>query len=421
MNKTPPFKIAICGIGGFASSHHREFTVLEKSGRVRVVTTCDPALDRIPETCLAHDFAGRGVATFVSFEEMMDSQGPGVDVGVVATPIHCHASMHEALVRRGIACYLEKPPTLDPSELDCMLQVEKLARTPTHVGFFFIHLADRLALKKRIVAGEFGRPLEFSFVGLVSRTPAYFHRSNWAGRLSLGDSLVLDSCLGNAMAHYLNSMLFWAGSEGISTRARPLEMESELYRANPIEGCDTIFANCRLNNGTTLRLAASHAIDKPERTLERMVFEHATITIENGTKTTITWRDNRSEEIQLQFPSLATSLFSYLEFLEGFADHPPQTLEESRGFVEANALFYTAAKAIHTIDEAHIRQESSEAARTIVGIEEACMQMAETGTLPSRSNIGWGRAGGTAALAETAHLRQTVDHLASNSNASVGS
>lgn len=419
MNKTQPFEIAICGIGGFASSHHREFAVLEKNGRVRVVATCDPALDRIAETCLAHDFAGRGVATFVSFQEMMDSQGPGLDIGLVATPIHCHAPMHEELVRRGIACYLEKPPTLDPEELGRMLEVEKSARTPTHVGFFFIHLADRLALKKRIVAGEFGRPLEFSFLGLVSRTPAYFQRSNWAGRLSLGDTLVLDSCLGNAMAHYLNNMLFWAGTEGISTRARPLEMESELYRANPIQGCDTIFANCRLNNGTILRLAASHAVHKPESaTVERIVFEHATITIEDGTKTTIAWRDNRNEVIDLPLPSLATSLVSYLEFLEGRADRPPQTLEESRGFVEANALFYTAAKAIHTVDEAHIRQESPEAARAIVGIEEACRRMVETGAPPSRSNMDWGRAGGTAALAETALLRQTVDHLVYNSNLS---
>lgn len=419
MSGIHPLKVAICGIGGYASSHHREFAVLEKSGRVRVVATCDPALDRIPEKCLAHDFAGRGVSTHHSFEEMMESLAPGLDVSVVATPIHCHAPMHEELIRRGIACYLEKPPTLDPRELDRMLEVEKSARIATHVGFCYIFLADRLTLKKRMVAGDFGRPLELSFMGLVSRKPGYFKRSTWAGRLRLGNTLVLDSCLGNAMAHNLNNMLFWAGTESVSTRARPVEMESELYRANPIEGCDTIFANCRLNNGTTLRLAASHAIDNPESTMvERMVFEHATITIENGTKTTIAWRDNRNEEIDLQLPSLAASLVSYLEFVEGRADRPAQTLEESRGFVDANALFYTAAKAIHTIDDAQIRQASPEATRAIVGIEEACRRMVETGSPPSRSNMAWGRAGGTAALAETIYLRQTVDLLVSNSKPS---
>jgi hypothetical protein len=87
-----------------------------------------------------------------------------------------------------------------------MLESERSARTPTHVGFLFVELSDRLALKARMVAGEFGKPLEFSFLGLTARNPAYFQRSNWAGRLRLGDGLVLDSCLGNAMAHYLNNM-----------------------------------------------------------------------------------------------------------------------------------------------------------------------------------------------------------------------
>jgi len=421
MNKTPPLQVAICGIGGFASSHHREFALLEKNGRVRVVATCDPALELIPETCLAHNFAVRGVSTHHSFGEMIESAAPDLDLGVVATPIHCHAPMHGELVRRGIACYLEKPPTLDPLELDRMLEAEKAARIPTHVGFCYIFLADRIALKERIVAGEFGRALEFSFLGLAPRTPAYFQRSDWAGRLRLGDTLVLDSCLGNAMAHHLNNMLFWAGTESVSTRARPLEMESELYRANPIEGCDTIFANCRLNNGTTLRLAASHAVDKAENaTVERMVFEYATVAIENGTKTTIAWRDNLKETIELQPPSLAASLVSYLDFLEGRAGRPPQTLEESRGFVEANALFYSAAKAIHTIDGVHIRQESPGAARAIAGIGEACRRMAENGMPPSRSSVAWGRPGGTATVAETVQLRQTVDHLVANFNASVG-
>jgi|GEM_PF-6629063 len=47
-----------------------------------------------------------------------------------------------------------------------------------------------------------------------------------------------------------NAMLFWAGCGDIRARVRPSTMESALYRANPIEGCDTIFASCMLDNGS---------------------------------------------------------------------------------------------------------------------------------------------------------------------------
>jgi predicted dehydrogenase len=399
MTARPPFRVAICGIGGFASSHHYNFVELEKRGLVKVIATCDPALEPLAEVCQMHEFEKRGVAVFSSFDEMIELHRNEIDFAVVATPIHCHAGMHEALVRNGIACYLEKPPTLDPRELHDMLEVEKLARRPTHVSFSYIHLADRLELKRRLLAGEFGPPIELSFMGLAPRDHSYFERNHWAGKLLLGGTMVLDSCLGNAMAHFLNNMLFWAGSESVSTRARPFEIESELYRANPIEGCDTIFANCLLENGVTLRLAASHACDNPSlQTTERLVFQNATITIRNATDISITWSDGREEAFEIQRPSLALDIEAYLRFLDGHEALPPQSLEESLGFVETNALFYIAAKTIHPVNRPHLRQLQHDSPLAIEGIEEACLLMVKKGLPPSRSNMAWGLPGGIATI-----------------------
>lgn len=407
-----PIRAAICGIGGYASSHHSALAELEREGLVRVTATCDPTLEHLAETCRTHDFAGRGVAAYSDFGQMLQAHGGELDLAVVATPIHCHAPMHEALVRRGIACYLEKPPTLDPGELDRMLAVEQSARMATHVGFHFIHLADRLGLRQRIAAGEFGQPVEFSFLGLTPRKPAYFLRNNWAGRLRVDGTLVLDSCLGNAMAHYLNNMLFWAG------RARPLEMESELYRANPIEGCDTIFARGRLDNGATLRLAATHACDNPAAIgEERMVFRNATIVIKDSVNVSVTWKDGRKDEFAIEPPSLPKALRAYLDFLRGRTAQPAQTLEESRGFVEANALFYLAAQAIHPVGAPHLRQTSPEEPVAIDGIAAACRAMVNDGRFPSSGPMPWARPGGRAEVRDLADLESTVDRLATGSSA----
>lgn len=415
----PPFRVAICGIGGFASSHHHNFAEFEKHGLAKVVATCDPALERLGDICRLHEFSNRGVAVLPSFEQMIELHGNEIDFAVVAAPIHCHARMHETLVRSGIACYLEKPPTLDPRELQNMLKVEKSARTPTHVSFSYIHLADRLELKRRIVGGEFGSLIELSFMGLAPRDHSYFERNHWAGKLLVGDTLVLDSCLGNAMAHFLNNMLFWAGTQSVSTRARPLEMKCELYRANPIEGCDTIFASSRLDNGATLRLAASHACDNNSlQTTERLVFQNATITIRNATDTSITWSDGRQDALEIQRPSLALDIEAYLRFLDGRASRPPQSLEESCGFVETNALFYIAAKRIHSIAPPHLRQLLPESPIAIKGIEKACRLMIDSEEFPSHSTPAWGQPGGVAAIDEVHALATVIGNIVAQSKAS---
>lgn len=413
LNNQAPFRVVISGIGGFASSHHANFAELEREGRVRVVATCDPALDRLGEACVRHGFAQRGIATHSSFEGMLEAHRGEIDFGVVATPIPCHAPMHRSLVERGIACYLEKPPTLDPTEFAAMLECERSARIPTHVGFSFVELSDRLALKARMVAGEFGKPLEFSFLGLTSRKPTYFRRSNWAGRLRLGGGLVLDSCLGNAMAHFLNNMLFLSATDSVESRARPLDMECELYRANAIEGCDTIFARCGLNNGTTLRLAASHACENAiALTEERLVFENAKIVIQGAKNVSIAWGDGRAEVFEIQAPALKSGLAAYLEFLEGRIERPPQSLADCRGFVEANALFYLAAEAIHTVAPAHLSQACPDFPIAIENIEPACRAMVDEGTPPSCSNMAWGRRGGKAVSADLPNLGAAVELLA---------
>ena len=45
--------------------------------------------------------------------------------------------MHKAIVARGLACYLEKPPTLWPDELAQMIATDADARFATNVGFNF--------------------------------------------------------------------------------------------------------------------------------------------------------------------------------------------------------------------------------------------------------------------------------------------
>lgn len=390
-----PLKTAIAGIGGFGSAHHGIFAELEKRGTARVVATCDPALNRLSEICRSHRFAERGVWAYDDFEEMLGTHPGQIDLGVVATPIALHERMHAAFLRDGAACYLEKPPTLDPREFARMLAVEESASVPSNVGFGYIHLEDRINLKRRMMTGEFGTLKRLSFLGLAQREPSYFRRNNWAGTLILGESLVLDSCLGNAMAHFVNNLLFWSDQEQLHAWARPTAMSCELYRANPIEGTDTIFARAELETGVEMRIAATHACSNREPLFEESIeFEHATILIRSATEVTIQRSDGPIEAYSIPGASLETCVQDYCDFLTGKKARPAQTLRDCLGFVETNALFYLAGQNIHDLTHAVLIDASNHAV-VLPEVESAARQLIGNGRLPSESGVTWARPGGT--------------------------
>ncbi len=416
----PPLRTAIAGIGGFAAAHHEEFARLELAGTARVVAACDPAADRLEEIQNTHRFAERGLEVHRSFDAMIHSVGGNLDLGVVAAPIPLHAPMHEAFVRNGAACYLEKPPTLDPEEFARMTGLEKGAAFATNVGFAYIHLPDRIALKRRMISGEFGPLRRAAFLGLAQRRSAYYQRSNWAGKLMLGDSLVLDSCMGNALAHFLNNLLFFAGSAGVQDWARPTDMVCEMYRANPIEGTDTIFAQAGLTNGVELRIAASHACPNRDEVIEeRLIFDHATVTIRGATQVSIVRPDGPEESFPIAKASLSGAIGHYCGYLMGDHPRPAQTLEDCRGFVETNALFYLAGQRIQPVPAHSLGRDEDPSAVVIPDVADAARGVMEHGTLPSQGGFAWANAGGSAGIAALPGLRRTVMRMAAESPDSI--
>lgn len=406
-----PIRTVIAGIGGFGASHHTVQKIFEAEGQTQLIATCDPALSRLGEVSSRCDFAGRNVSTYEDFDTMLAKHGSEIDLGIIAAPIQCHAPMHEALIRNGSACYLEKPPTLDPEELDRMLTVEESAPVATNVGFSYVFHPERLALKQRMLNGEFGALERLSFLGLTPRSPAYFTRSNWAGKLLLHGNLLLDSCLGNAMSHFLNSLLFFGHQKALQEWARPESLECELYRANPIEGTDTIFARGQLENGVEFRVASSHACTGETIFEERMEFADATITIRGINAITIERPGRPSESESFPAPALKDCVNTYLQFLQDHLPRPSQRLVDCRGFVETNALFYLAAKQIHTLPASALFQSTPEDFIELRDVEKAGRQLLTEGLLPAEAGYSWAVPGGSASLQALPQLRSVIDKM----------
>jgi predicted dehydrogenase len=351
-------------MGGFAGSHHNTVARLEERGVVRLVCSCDPNPAAFAAAQQAWRFAQRGVKVFNDYRAMLAACHDELDYVATPTPIRLHAEMHEAITSFGLPAYVEKPPTLDFAELEKMVAADARARKSSLVGFNFIVEKSRLALKERLLSGEFGAIRGGTLSALWPRPSGYFARNGWSGRLIIDGHIVLDSCFGNAMAHFVHNMLFWTGSPGLYSWAKVAAVRAELYRAHPIEGADTFFVEADLASGCTLRFALSHACAGASTSSETVICEKAILRYAVGGQIEVSWKDGRSERIPSgPFDGLEENHLEYCRYLRGEVARPATTLEDSRPLVVLNDLAHISSGSIHPIPPhlvAHERDEKEQ-------------------------------------------------------------
>jgi predicted dehydrogenase len=347
-----PVRIGIIGMGGFAGWHHGTVAKLEEKGHARLIATCDPQPAAFAEAQEKWRLAQRGVKIFPDYRDMLEACRDQLDMVVVPTPIQLHAEMHEAATALGLPVYLEKPPTLDHLELERMIVADKRARKSSVVGFNFIVEKPRLALKERLLAGDFGGVRGATLSALWPRPTSYFKRNNWAGRLLVDGRVVLDSCFGNAMAHFVHNMLFWTGGPELFSWGQIAAVRAELYRAHAIEGADTFFVEADTAAGVTMRFALSHACTGPSSHMETVLCDRAVLDYAVGSHVEVRWNDGRVERTPLEpFDGLVDNHLDYYRYLRGETERPATTLMDSRPFVALNDLAYVSSGRIASIPE----------------------------------------------------------------------
>ncbi len=403
-----PVGVVINGLTGFAWVHHRAVFAAEQKGLCRLLGYCDHQPSESGErTKREYRLEERGVPVFPDFASMLDSVGERCRLAFIPSPPTIHAADHAAAISRGIRCYLEKPPTLSPSEFEAMLDLERRVGKSAIVGFNEMADPVRFELKRRLVRGEFGALERIDVLGFWPRPAAYYGRSRWPGKLMLDGQLVLDSVFGNAMAHYLHGMLFWGRNDAVWSWASAASVEAELYRAYEIESADTAFARGMLNTGVSFRVAFSHACAETIDPVETLHCRDATVRLRRGSAT-VAWSTGRVEDIVADpVDSHDRCIARVIAEVNGEAVEIPSVgLQQSASFVKMNALLYVAGATIHQVEGAVAN--SGPTTKSIQGVEQAGQRFITDGRLPSEQRMPWGRAGGWATAANIDQLERVI-------------
>jgi len=401
---TAPLPVAIVGLGGFAGVHQRWLLRLEEQGVAKLVATCDPRAEQLLPGLGELRLAERGVAILPDLEALLAAHRGKLRLVTIPTPVPLHAAMHAACVRVGLPVYLEKPPTLDPEELERMIEVEKAASVPTWVGFNCIRDPLRQAVKRRMLASEFGRLRSVRVLVSWKRTETYYGRASWAGRLLLDGRLVLDGPMGNAMAHYVHDSLHWAGAAQDSW-GEVRRVRASLLRSHRIQGADSILAEVE-TAGPQVRIAVTHAGEQETGPIEELFCDDATIRILPGSPERVRIiRPGRDDEV-ITDPDTdqgLENLRACCALVAAGGGRPATTLADSRPFVQLNALAH--------VSTGRIGQDPSSSG-TIAGIHAACVRFLAEGTHPCDQGFAWAPRPQWVTPADLSRLRAAVDALA---------
>ncbi|TWD79744.1 putative dehydrogenase [Kribbella amoyensis] len=245
-------RVALIGVHGYGANHLRRVTEYAADGRVQLVAIADPnppAADDLPP----------GTPTYDDLSALLAAQV--IDVAVISTPIHTHVPLAELALRAGADVLLEKPPAASLAEFEQLSAVVTETGRICQVGFQSHGSAAAHTLASWVADGRLGEVRGIGAVGAWIRTDRYWQRSRWAGKRMLDGIAVVDGAVTNAFAHASATALLVDGS-GRSDQI--VSVETELYRANPVESDDTSTVRIRTSRGTTLLTAVSLCAEVPD-------------------------------------------------------------------------------------------------------------------------------------------------------------
>ncbi|MFG1909155.1 Gfo/Idh/MocA family protein [Kribbella sp. NPDC048928] len=236
-------RVAVLGIHGHGASHVRNVARLAEAGRAELVAVADPQG--------ATDLPAR-VQVFAGLDDLLAATE--VDVVVICTPIQTHVPLATLAMRAGADVLLEKPPTASLAEFEQLSAVVAETGRACQVGFQAQASEATLTLARMIADGELGEIRGISATGKWVRTARYFQRARWSGKRRLDGVDVVDGAVTNPLAHAAAAALLLDGSTGVDDVR---SIETELYRANPIESDDTSSVRVTTSRGTKILIAVT--------------------------------------------------------------------------------------------------------------------------------------------------------------------
>ena len=324
-------KVALIGIAGFGRSHLQLLLPLVDAGLVEFSAAVVRTPAKVPEGM--EELRRRGVKIYPTAEEFFAAERGAIDLVCIPAGIDAHEPLTVGALAAGMNVLLEKPAAGSVAAVERMMAAEKAA-AGRFVAVAFQHgYAPEIHFFKRLLcSGRLGRILGSATMGIWPRGDVYYSRNAWVAKRASHGVPVLDSPINNAVAHYLNLLLFLNGAT-LPASARATAVSGELLRARPsiemFDACDLAYT---LDNPPAARVLFAHCSDQKHEPELRIVCEKGVIRWHNNADWEITGEDGAAIASGMAIAPNATMFRVALDRLQ----HP-----ETPIYTLANALEHT--------------------------------------------------------------------------------
>jgi len=283
-------RVALVGIAGYGDLYLETLLSQSRRDNVELVGCVDTTPQRSGRL---GELTQRKIPVHCTVDRLF--QETALDLAMIATPIHLHASHTCAALLAGANVLCEKPLAGSLEDAAQMAVAESAARRFVAIGYQWAFASSIQALKREILRGTFGRPRRMKTIVYYPRPSAYFARNGWVGRIQTESGApVLDSPVNNATAHHLHTMLYLLG-ETRETSARPRTVQTERYRVNDIENFDTAAMRVITEADVEILFYTTHAAAERLGPVCEMEFDDAIVTFDGGSEGEIVGRFRTGE------------------------------------------------------------------------------------------------------------------------------
>jgi len=267
--------VLLIGVGGYGTTYVRALLNNAEALGARIKGCVDPYA---ANSALYADIVAANIPIYNDAAEFFAVDH--ADVACIATPINFHLPQTICCLEHGCDVLCEKPVCATIDDVQTMIDARDRTGKAISIGYQWSHSKAILDMKQDILAGIYGKPVQFKALVLWPRDLAYYSRGiGWAGKRKNKNGMwLLDSVASNATAHYLHNMFFVTG-DTMDRSAQLAQVEAEVYRANAIDMFDTCAIRCTTTQGAKMLFFASHALAPEEKSspLFRYEFENGVI------------------------------------------------------------------------------------------------------------------------------------------------
>jgi scyllo-inositol 2-dehydrogenase (NAD+) len=157
-------RCAVLGLGRLGHHHAKNLATHQIAG-AQLVSVVDPMEGRAEQ--FAKEF---GIEHWTKNPDEV-FEDPRIDAVVIVTPTSTHADMIQRAAKNGKAIFVEKPLTQNLAEADEIIQTIKECNVICQVGFMRRFDPAYAEAKRRIEAGDIGKPIYFKGITRDAGSP----------------------------------------------------------------------------------------------------------------------------------------------------------------------------------------------------------------------------------------------------------